>query len=126
MNYLKPEDILAINQSLIQKFGGVFGLTSETELTQALERPSMKIDDYEPFPSLWAKAAVLMDSLIKAQCFVNQNTATALMSSHIFLRQNGYLFHSLPEDIEYIQGMYLHQFTTPQLAEWLKLRSEKI
>lgn len=126
MNYLTREEVLSLNQVLTNQSSTHFGLVSEAALQKALERPAMKIDDYEPFPSLWAKAAALMDGLLKAQCFLKQNTQTTVIATHLFLNKNGFDFVSQEEDIEYIQGMYLQQLTIPQISEWLKSRSTEI
>lgn len=123
MRYLSASEILAVNWqvALIRKMP--FGLLSREGLTEALARPQTRIDDYEPFPSLHEKAAVLMESLMKNRPFLSGNILTGLLAADLLLRLNGVLLHTQEEDLEQLQSISLLQMTIPQIADWLQLRS---
>lgn len=123
MRYLSTSEMIAINWQVALIRNMPFGLLSQEGLTEALARPQTRIDDYEPFPTLYEKAAVLMDSLVKNRPFLSGNILTALLAADLLLRLNGILLQTQEGDIEHLQSISLLQMTVPQIASWLQLRS---
>ena len=70
-----------------------------------------------------AKAAALVDSCVKQKPFVKMNALTGFFGADLFLRLNGQVLRSAPEDLEYIGSMALQQETLPQIAAWLTNRA---
>jgi magnesium transporter len=60
VRYLSQDEVIGINRQLCTKFGLPCGLLASEALTEAVQKPALCIDGYEPFPELWEKAAVLM------------------------------------------------------------------
>lgn len=124
IRYLNQDQVLELNQALCQQTGQFFGVFHPEALSEAIERPQLCIDGYEPFPEIWEKAAVLMDSLLKGRPFVRANMLTGALAADLFLRQNGVEIKTQPEDTELIKSVALQQVTVLQIAEWLRGRAE--
>lgn len=120
IRYLNTVEILLINQRICQRQGGVTGVLSLEGLRQSAERPAMCIDGYEPFPGIWEKAAVLMETLMTEKPFLSHNPLTGFFAADIMLRLNGKKIRIQETDIEHIQSVALHQLTVLQIADWLK------
>ena len=126
MIYLSFEEMLVIHQQVVAQHGGTFGLHSRERLEAALNRPSMNIEGYEPFPGLWSKTAALFDSLIECAPFIHANPATALVAADMMLRRNGYFLESHMDDGDIVRSVGLRQLTLPQIADWFKSRSQPL
>lgn len=122
MRYLDRAEVIAINRHLCRLQRQACAVLSIEALTEAVQRPALCIDGYEPFPEIWEKAAVLMDSLLKGKAFLHANVLTGFLAADLMLRSNGYLLSSQAEDKEWITSVSLHQVTILQIAEWLRGR----
>lgn len=125
LRYPTPSELVFLNQRICEQRKQSFGLVSLEDLRVALARPQLCIDGYEPFPDIWQKAGVLIDSLNKAKPFINANALTGFFAADLFLRLNGYRLVSEVLDIEQLQSVALQQETIPQIADWLKQRVEQ-
>lgn len=125
LRYPTPSELVYLNQRICARRKQDFGLVSLEDLSVALARPQLCIDGYEPFPDIWQKAGVLIDSLNKARPFINANALTGFFAADLFLRLNGYCLVSEVLDIEQLQSVALQQETIPQIADWLKQRVER-
>ncbi len=92
MSYLSAEEVLAIHALIIERFGGLHGIRDLGLLESAVARPQSGFGDFEAYPTVWDKAAVLAHSLIKNHAFLDGNKRTGMMSAAAFLELNGYLF----------------------------------
>lgn len=124
IRYLSATELLYLNAYLSQREKMPFGIKSLSALEEAIARPQLKLEgDYEPFPDVWQKAAALVDSCVKQKPFVKMNALTGFFGADLFLRLNGQVLRSAPEDLEYIGSMALQQETLPQIAAWLTNRA---
>lgn len=89
MNYLTPQQVLAIHDQMIKRFGGSPGIRDLGLVQSAVARPQASFDGCDLYPTLFEKAA-LLQSLLKNHPFVDGNKRTALTSVGIFLAMNGY------------------------------------
>ncbi len=126
VKYLSRDELIALNQHLCRRTEQSFGLMTPELLDEAVARPAMMIEGYEPFPEVWEKAAVLMDSLLKTRPFLRCNVLTGCLATDIFLRRNGFGLSSQPEDSELIKSVALQQVTFLQIAEWLRGRTHAL
>ena len=88
--FLLPEQVLFIHSRLVQETGGTHGVRDLSMLLSALGRPQASFDGKELYPDLFAKAAALLDSLIRDHPFVDGNKRTAITAVGLFLRLNGF------------------------------------
>jgi death-on-curing protein len=87
--YLTREQVVAIHEEVIMKYGGSEGIISESNIELAISRPNSVLFGYEPFRTLTEKAAVLFHDIDKLHPFVDGNKRTAYTAADIFLRLNG-------------------------------------
>ena len=84
VQFLTLEEILAIHERLIDRFGGAQGIRDQGLLESALYRPQTGY--YEDLPSM---AAALFESLLLNHAFVDGNKRVAFFAADVFLRLNG-------------------------------------
>lgn len=123
IHYLTESELLILNQTLCRQQQQLFAIVKPAVLTEAVQRPQVCIDGYEPFPEIWEKAAVVMDTLLKEKPFLHANLLTGALAADLMLRLNGIEIHSQKEDIELIKSVALQQVTVLQIAEWLRHRA---
>ncbi|MBF2054344.1 MAG: hypothetical protein IGS03_12905 [Candidatus Sericytochromatia bacterium] len=124
VRYLSSLELVHLNQQICRQTGHPCGLLSLEALQAALERPAVSIDGYEPFPGLFEKAAVMLESLIQTAPFLSDNQATAFLAADVMLRLNGQSPGAAPDDSEQLASIALQQLTIPQIAEWLRQKSQ--
>ena len=104
MRYLSIDDVLALHEYAVERFGGSFGLLDRNKLEASVAAPMQNVFDTELYPDLWSKAAILFFLLIKNHCFIDGNKRVALYALLRFLEINGYTIFGVTND-------ELYQFT---------------
>jgi death on curing protein len=89
MRYLTLNEVLALHQQLIDRFGGSTGIHDLNALESALAQPRMSFGGEDLYPTLAEKAAAFGFSLIKNHAFVDGNKRTAHAAMDTFLVLNG-------------------------------------
>lgn len=89
MDYLTPQQVLFIHYRLIETTGGSHGVRDLGALQAAAARPRATFEGDALYPDLFAKAAALMESIIKNHPFVDGNKRTAITAAGVFLQRNG-------------------------------------
>lgn len=87
VQFLSVDEVLAIHDRLIEKFGGATGIRDPGLLESALFRPQTGYYD-----GLVEMATALFESLILNHPFVDGNKRVAFFVTDIFLRLNGWKF----------------------------------
>jgi death-on-curing protein len=100
VSYLTVEEVEFIHRRVIAASGGSFGLRSPDLLDSAVARPRAGFGDEEFYPSIQAKAAALLESVILNHPFVDGNKRTAMVAAAMFLDRNGYTLHPTSQDLE--------------------------
>ena len=85
VQHLSLDEVLAIQERLIQQFGGPTGVRDLGLLESALYRPQTGY-----YADLSEMAAALFESLLMNHPFIDGNKRIAFFASDIFLRLNGY------------------------------------
>ena len=80
-DYVLVEDILAIHEDQIERYGGAHGIRDPGLLEAALFRPQTGYYD-----TLIDEAAALWESLSQNHPFVDGNKRTAFAATFVFLR----------------------------------------
>lgn len=89
MTYLTPAQLLFIHDRLIAETGGMPGVRDIGLLVSAAARPQATFDGADLYPTLYLKAAALMDSLINNHPFIDGNKRVGITAAGLFLRLNG-------------------------------------
>lgn len=84
VQFLTLDEVLAIHERLIEKFGGPEGVRDMGMLESALYRPQTGY-----YNDLTEMAAALFESLLMNHAFVDGNKRAAFFMTDIFLRLNG-------------------------------------
>ncbi len=85
VHFLTVDEVLALHEILIARFGGSPGIRDQGLLESALYRPRTGY-----YPDLPAMAAALFESLLMNHAFVDGNTRIAFFATDVFLRMNGW------------------------------------
>ena len=127
MNYLTAEQVLFIHARLIAETGGEHGVLNLGLLQSAVARPQSSFDRQDLYPDLFSKTAALLESLIGNHAFVDGNKRTAITSTGLFLRMNGYQLTAGNQEIvnftlQCAQGLISFE----QMELWLKSHSQSL
>ena len=127
IKFLKVAQVLFIHDQMVKKFGGSHGIRDLGLVESAVVRPQATFDGQYLYNSIFEKGAALLQSLLKNHPFVDGNKRTALTSSAIFLKQNGYkLTNAHKEEVEFAIRVDNGNLTVEQISKWLKMHSVKI
>lgn len=123
VQFLSLDEVIAIQERLIEKFGGSPGLRDKGLLESALFRPQTGY--YESLPEM---AAALFESLLINHAFVDGNKRMAFFASDVFLRLNGWkIVVDADEGHEFIVGsLERGKCDFEHLLPWLNGHLEKL
>ena len=85
VQHLSLDEVLAIHERLIERFGGSQGVRDPGLLESALYRPRTGY-----YSDLTEMAAALFESLLMNRPFVDGNKRVAFFATDVFLRLNGW------------------------------------
>lgn len=85
VQFLSVDEVLAIQEHLIDRFGGGHGVRDHGLLESALFRPQTG-----HYAHLEEMAAALFESLLTNHAFVDGNKRIAFFATDVFLRLNGW------------------------------------
>jgi len=96
-------------------------------LEAAVAQPSAGFGDFECYPSLFQKAAVLARGLICDHCFTDGNKRTGMVAAAIFLGVNGYRFRPPWEKVvELARLIAIKRLTVAHIAQVIERYSEPL
>jgi death on curing protein len=114
--YLTLDDVLAIHDMQISRYGGASGVRDAGLVEAAVFRPQSGYYD-----TVIEQAAALWESLGMNHGLIDGNKRVAFASTQIFLRLNGLsIFASQPAIIDFVLGnLERGSFRKDVLQEWL-------
>lgn len=126
VNYLTLDVVLAIHDSMIEKYGGSHGIRDLGLIQSALARPQASFAGEDLYPDIFDKAAALFHSLIFNHAFVDGNKRTTLTSTARFLYINGYELNATDKElIEFPLKVENKHLSIEEIAKWLKFNTKK-
>lgn len=121
IRYLTSPEVLYLHQRTIERTGGRPGVRDANLLEAILNRPRATFGGAEVHPTLAAKAAVLMYSLVLNHLFVDGNKRTGLLCAEVFLRLNGMRLQASPEDLhQFVLAVASDSLTIEQIGGWIE------
>ncbi len=91
MNYLIQEEIVAVNRYVLEGVGQKYqGIQYPEGLSLIVEQPQMVVFGHTLYPTIWLKAAYIMQKITKKHIFADGNKRTAYLTTLLFLKKNGY------------------------------------
>jgi len=90
--FLTKEEIIAAHYFIMRRMNDSdqAGVRDHGLLESAVYRPMQSVSGEDAYPTLFDKAAALIESLVKNHCFHNGNKRTAYTVTKSFLRINGF------------------------------------
>jgi death-on-curing protein len=122
--YLTVEQVLFIHMRLVAETGGSAGVRDLDLLASAVGRPQASYGGQDLYPTIFDKAAALLDSLVRNHPFVDGNKRVGITAAGIFLRHNGYRLTASNTDLEHFTLRVARSETTvEEIADWLRRHS---
>lgn len=66
------------------------GIQYPEGLSLVVEQPQMVVFGHTFYPTIWLKAAYIMQKITKKHIFTDGNKRTAFLTTLLFLKKNGY------------------------------------
>lgn len=124
--FLSIEEVLAIRDAVMVDTGGRKGILDFTLLHSAIERPKATFDGLDLYPTIFEKAAALIQSLILNHPFNDGNKRTALAVTVRFLYVNGYIFiHPEDETVKFTLDIQTKKLPIEDISSWLQKHGKK-
>lgn len=117
VSYLTLDEVLAIRDRLLERFGGPGGLRDPGLLESALYRPRSGY-----YTDLAEMAAALFESLVMNHPFVDGNKRIAFFATDVFLRLNGWKLAVDPREAHsfLIDLLESRRCDKPHLLGWIR------
>ena len=117
MLFPSTDEVIAMHERLIDRFGGSDGIRDPGLLESALYRPRSGY-----YADLVEMAAALFESLVMNHPFVDGNKRVAFFTTDVFLRMNG---HVLQVDDEQAYAFLMEKFDSntcdfEHLVPWIR------
>lgn len=122
------EELVWIHTVLIGRYGGAAGIRDSGSLEAALARPYATFGGEGSFPTAAAKAASLMESVIRRHPFVDGNKRTGTAGAVYLLGRSGYRLKGVgnAELVELAVSVADHRRNLTSLIQWFDQHSVKI
>lgn len=131
MIYLTTAEIIEVNRYVLEGVGQSYqGIQYPAGLSLVVEQPQMVIFGRTLYPTIWIKAAYIMQKITKKHVFADGNKRTAFLATLLFLNKNGFKTNFTPDEGEaLIMQITLSEDTEDemiQISKILKCHSFKI
>ena len=126
LKYLTEAELIAINEEMVTKFGGLHGVRDLNLLSSAVGRPQMSVGFRDAYESIFDKAAALLHSIINNHPFLDGNKRTSFFSAILFLEYNGWsVKFKRKEGVKFTRTTHNLDYTVEQISKWLEDHSVK-
>ncbi len=128
---LTVSDIVEINRQMIANFGGIYlksdsNLANPGSLEHVLEEIQESLFGYEPYPTLFEKAAAIAWRIIANHVFHDGNKRTGMEACRLFLELNGYEMRIDSQVVEMALDIATGKVQFSEFVQWLEQRTSKI
>ena len=122
--WLDKDQLLAVHDQLLARFGGLKGVRDDGMLESAINRPLQLF--YYGKPTVFELSAAYAQGLVNNHPFLDGNKRIGFMAAYIFLGINGWQL-TAPEEEAVImtRGLAAGEVEEAAYAMWLKKSSTK-
>ena len=115
--YLSVADLVRINERMVGKWGGLFGVRDRGLLESAAARPQSGY-----YQDVFEEAAALCESLLQNHPFLDGNKRVAVVTTAVFLRWNGYRLKFADREMyDWLMDLYdTGRVTKQSLESWIR------
>lgn len=125
--YLILDEVIAIHDSMIELYGGSFGIRDIGLIQSAIGRPQATFGGVDLYPTIFEKASALFHSLMLNHAFVDGNKRTTMTTTARFLAINGYSLRvGQKEFVDFPLRVENKHLSLEEIAHWLKKYAKKI
>lgn len=115
------EEVIAIHNLAIERFGGKSNIRDIPLLESALNRPFATFDGIDLYPSIIEKAAAIGESIIKNHPFHDGNKRIGFLILIAILNKNNFDISAKEDDIyDFIIAIAEGKLDFDSIVEWLK------
>ncbi len=101
MIYLTKEEIIMVNHQVLTRTSQKYmGIQYPEGLSVIVEQPQMTVFNRELYPSIWLKAAYIIQKITKKHIFIDGNKRTAYLCLLLFLKKNSWELHLNADESE--------------------------
>jgi death on curing protein len=112
---------------LIDEFGGSTGIRDLNALKAAIQRPYSTFDGKDLYPTIYDKAAALVESLVKNHAFIDGNKRIGYVMLRFFLMESGYdLSASQTDKYNFIIEISKGNLDFDSIKKWIVQNAQKI
>ena len=112
---------------LIDEFGGSSGIRDLNALKAAIQRPYSTFDGKDLYPTIYDKAAALVESLVKNHAFVDGNKRIGYVMLRFFLIESGFdLSASQTDKYNFIIEISKGNLEFEGIKNWIVQNAQKI
>ncbi len=127
VHYISLEEALSIRDAIAEQHGESFDVLRFQQLLSALATPFQSMFGEELFPTLCAKAGMLLAGLVRNHPFWDGNKRIALAITARFLAMNGYqLSVDAAEADQFTTALAMHRQDYETASRWLAQHSRPI
>jgi death-on-curing protein len=125
--YIPIDEVYEIHRAIIDRAKTKALVRDFALLHSAVERSKATFDGRSLYPTVFAKAAALLQSICMNHAFTDGNKRTAWAGTKRFLWINGYHLTSNPKDAaDFMVFVDNEQPDLKTIASWLKKHSQKL
>jgi len=127
IRFLDIAEVYFLHQAIVDRAKTKASVRDFALLHSAVERPRASFGGKYLYPTLFAKAAALLQSLCLNHAFSDGNKRTAWGTTKRFLHINGYHLQSSPHDAaDFMVHVDNHHPDIHEITSWLSSHSKKI
>jgi len=124
--YVDIAEVYEIHEAIIKRAGTKASVRDFSLLHSAVERPKATYEEQDLYPTVFSKAAALLQSLCLNHPFTDGNKRTAWISTKRFLRINGYSLKAERMDgANFMVWVDNSKPTLKEIVTWLKKYTSK-
>ena len=124
--YLSTEQVVTLHQRLTGPLSGDPGIGDLRALDAAVLKPTLTFDGEDLYPSLAAKAAVLLHGLVTASPFIAASKGTAAIAAECFLAANGLAVAASDQDLaQLVTAVERGEMGLEAVTIWLSQRTHR-
>lgn len=114
-------EVLAIHDILIERFGGTKGVRDQAGLESAINRPYQTFDGQELYPGSVDKAAAIFESIISNHPFIDGNKRTAYVLMRLLVKQDSSDIEATEDEkFDFVIKSAKGELTFNEIKVWIK------
>ncbi len=119
--------VLELHNAILKQYGGASGTRDSNLLDSALNRPFQTFDGEDLYPSLYEKAAAVLQSVIINHPFVDGNKRTGFLLCEILLAEDSLEVSSSENDTyNFVIMVSTSELSFEDIVLWLRHNTQLI